>query len=48
MSNLNDKNQTNNNTQGTNNSKKPLPSGTITTTRSSIFELGSKNETKKD
>ena len=28
--------------------KKPLPSGTVTTIRSAMFELGSTNKTKKD
>lgn len=42
------KNNTINKTQQSTNVKKSLPSGTVTTTRSSMFELSSKDGTKKN
>lgn len=42
------KNNNYNNEQQSTNIKKPLPSGTITTIRSSMFELGSTNNLKNN
>lgn len=43
----NDSKGTNNTQQSNNSVKRPLPSGTVTTIRSSIFELGSTDKTNK-
>lgn len=43
----NSKKEKTNNQQATNTVKRPLPSGTVTTIRSSIFELGSTEKNKK-
>ena len=41
------KSKDNNNNQQSNTIKRPLPSGTVTTIRSSMFELGSTKKKKE-
>lgn len=48
MTDSNNKIESNETTQKTSSVKRPLPSGTVTTTRSSIFELNNSNKTKED